>query len=101
MRHKTTEPTRFYALLSRHWWLAFLLLGASFVSFGITLLNFLQVFQAALSFLRAHGVDAIREGVLWQLAELILIGYVAAGFYVLFKVCEHALVQRATHKRGT
>jgi hypothetical protein len=40
----------------------------------------------------------VREGGLVQLAELGFYGYVAAMFYIVFKVCEKALVERLTHR---
>ena len=93
-------PSRFFRLLHRHWWLAFLLLGVSFVLFGVASLNLLHVFEAAWDFLLEYGADAVSEGVLWQLGELVVSGYVAAAFYVLFKVCEKVLVERVSIKEG-
>jgi len=89
-----------YALLYEHAWLAFLLMGLSFVLFGVATLNLLYIFRAAWEFLVTHGWDAVREGVLMQIAELVVSGYLAAAFYVLFKVCEKALVERASRPGG-
>jgi hypothetical protein len=96
------NPTqsRLYVFLYRRWWLAFVLLGLSFVLFGVSTLNLLYVFQAAWEFLVVHGWDAVREGVVMQLIELVLSGYVAAAFYVLFKICEKVLVDRSTSAKG-
>jgi hypothetical protein len=93
-------PSRFYRLLYRRWWFTFLLLGLSFVFFGVATLNLLYLFKAAWDFLLTHGFDAVREGVLLQLVELVFSGYLAAAFYVLFKVCEKVLVDRATSAKG-
>jgi hypothetical protein len=46
-----------------------------------------------------HGVDAVREGGLMQLVGLILSGYMAAAFYVFFKLCEKVLVERLSVTR--
>jgi hypothetical protein len=89
-----------YPLLHEHAWLAFLLLGVSFVLFGVATLNLLYIFRAAWEFLVMYGWEAVREGVLMQMAELILSGYAAAAFYVLFKVCEKALVERVSKPKG-
>ncbi len=89
-----------YVLLYANAWLAFLLMGVSFVLFGLATLNLLHVFNAAWEFLLTHGWDAVREGVLMQMAELVVSGYGAAAFYVLFKLCEKALVERASRPRG-
>jgi hypothetical protein len=89
-----------YVLLHENAWLAFVLMGLSFVLFGVATLNLLNVFHAAWEFLVMHGWDAVREGVLMQIAELVISGYGAAAFYVLFKLCEKALVERASRPRG-
>lgn len=91
------RDTRLFRILLRHWWLALLLMGVSFVLFGIASLNLLGMLRANLSFLVDYGIEAVREGGLMQLAELAFYGYIAAAFYVVFKVCEKALVKRITH----
>jgi len=86
--------SRLYAFLSKRWWLTFVLLGLNFVLFGLTSLNLLHSLGANLEFLGMHGIDAVREGGLMQLVGLIFSGYLAALFYVLFKLCEKVLVER-------
>jgi hypothetical protein len=86
--------TRLYRSLSQRWWLAFVLMGVSFVAFGFASVNLLQILGANLAFLGMHGLDAVREGALWQLAGLIVNGVVAAACYVAFKLCEKVLVER-------
>ena len=86
--------SRLYAFLARYWWLTFVLMGVSFVLFGFMTLNLLHTLGANLEFLGMHGVDAVREGGLTQLLGLILSGYLAAAFYVFFKLCEKVLVER-------
>ena len=85
--------SRLYAFLSKRWWLTFLLMGASFVMFGLVSLNLLHVLSANFEFLGMYGLDAVREGGLVQLLGLIVSGYAAAMFYVLFKLCEKVLVE--------
>ncbi len=92
------RSTRLYAYLSRHWLLAWGLMGVSFVLFGLLTLNLLQLFNANLNFLAANGVDAIRDGGLLQLFELLATGYLAVGCYVAFKFCEKVLVERLALK---
>jgi len=41
-----------------------------------------------------YGADAVREGGLRQLIEMVLSGYFAAACYVVFKLCEKVLVER-------
>ena len=88
------NSSRLYVFLSRRWWLAFLLMGVSFALFGLMSLNLLHALGANITFLGMHGVDAVREGGLQQLVELVASGYAAALFYVLFKLCEKVLVER-------
>jgi hypothetical protein len=91
--------SRLYAFLSKRWWLTFILMGVSFVLFGLLTLNLLHTLGANLEFLGMHGVDAVREGGLMQLVGLILSGYMAAAFYVFFKLCEKVLVERLSVTR--
>jgi hypothetical protein len=86
--------SRLYAYFVRRWWLAWAVMGASFVLFGLLTLNLLQTFNANLNFLSEHGLDAVREGGLRQLIELVVTGYLAVACYVVFKFCEKVLVDR-------
>ena len=91
--------SRVYRFLSRRWWLAFILMGVSFVLFGLVTLNLLHTLSANLEFLTTYGFEAVHEGGLVQLLELVVSGYAAAAFYVFFKLCEKVLVERlATRK---
>ena len=91
--------SRLYRFLLRRWWVTFILMGVSFVLFGLVTLNLLHTLSANLEFLSSYGFEAVREGGLWQLVELVGSGYVAAASYVFFKLCEKVLVERlATQK---
>lgn len=85
----------------RRWVLSFLLMGVAFVVFGMLSLNLVQVFAANIRFLADHGLEAIKEGGLLQLLELVISAYGAVAFYVVFKTCEHALVERLAHYRNS
>jgi hypothetical protein len=91
------QPTRLFRLLSRRWWVALLVMGLSFVLFGLASLNLIGVLRANLAFLLRHGADAVRDGGLLQLLELAAYGYAAAACYVVFKLCEKALVERIAY----
>ena len=86
--------TPFFRWLQQHWLCTYGLMGVGFVVFGAASLNLVQVFAANLNFLAEHGMDAVREGALRQLGELVVSAYLAVAFYLLFKTCELALVQR-------
>jgi len=93
MSHEMSHG-RLYAFLLAHWWLAFLVFGISFVSFGLLSLNLVHLFAANFEFLSMYGVQAVRDGGLSQLLEIIASGFVAAAFYLVFKLCEKVLVER-------
>ena len=91
--------SRLYHFLLRRWWATFILMGLSFAVFGLVTLNLLHTLGANLEFLSMYGAEAVREGGLWQLVELVVSGYLAAASYVFFKLCEKVLVERlATRK---
>ena len=91
---------RLYVFLYVRWWLTFLLLGVSFVLFGFITLNLLHTLVANFEFLSMYGVEAVREGGLLQLLEIVGSGYFAAISYVVFKVCERVLVERLLADKG-
>ncbi len=102
----TTPPTRnptapshsrLFGWLVWHWVCTYALMGLGFLAFGASSLHLAQYVAANLSFLGMHGLDAIMDGGLWQSLELLLNAYAAVAFYLLFKTCEHALVERLAH----
>jgi hypothetical protein len=92
--------SRVYSFLARRWWLAFILMGVSFVLFGLVTLNLLHTLSANFEFLSMYGFDAVREGGLLQLLEMVASGYFAAACYVVFKLCEKILVERLATDQG-
>ena len=95
----TTAPSALYLFLYRRGWLTFLLLGASFVLFGLASANLIRSVMASWEFLATYGVDAVRDGGLWQFGTLVVSGYLAVAFYVVFKFCEKVLVERLSNAR--
>ena len=93
---------RLYAFLLAHWGLAFVAFGISFVAFGLLSLNLLHMLAANFEFLSMYGVQAVRDGGLSQLLEIIASGFVAAAcrnsvepaLHDGFKLCEKVLVER-------
>ena len=86
--------SRLHTFLYQRWWATFILLGVSFVLFGFLTLNLLHTLIANFEFLTMYGVEAVREGGLLQLLEIVASGYFAAASYVVFKLCEKVLVER-------
>jgi hypothetical protein len=94
--------SRLYVFLAKRWWVAFVLLGVSFVLGGMVTLNLLHTLSANVEFLSNYGLDALREGGLRQFVEIVVSGYFAAACYVVFKLCEKVLVGRLSNKnQGT
>lgn len=85
---------RFYLWLMRHPVACFLLLSVSFIVFGAVTLDLAKVLLANLGFLGRHGWDAVLDSGLWQLLGLLLQAAGGLAAYVLFKLCEHALIHR-------
>ena len=93
----TGYQSRLFVWMVRHWLCTFSAMGIAFVMFGMLSLNIVQVISANIHFLLEHGFQAIQDGGLEQLLELLFSAYGAVAFYVMFKTCEHALVQRLAH----
>ncbi len=81
------------AVLSRRW-ATFILLGLAFFCFGAGTLNLFVLLRANAALIAAHGWQAIMDGGLRQLLELLLTGYASVAAYVVLKVCEYALVRQ-------
>lgn len=81
------------AVLSRRW-ATFILLGLAFFCFGAGTLNLFVLLRANAELIATHGWQAIMDGGLRQLLELLLTGYASVGAYVVLKVCEFALVRQ-------
>ena len=93
----TGYKSRLFMWMVRHWVSTYLVMGIAFVMFGMLSLNIVQVFSANIRFLLEYGFQAVMDGGLGQLLELVLSVYGAIAFYVAFKTCEHALVERLAH----
>ena len=83
--------TLFQQLVLSRRWATFLLLGISFLIFGASTINIGQLLMSNTRLLREYGWQAVMDGALWQLAELVSSGYLGMAAYVVFKTCEHRL----------
>ena len=72
----------------------FLLAGVAAMVFAFSTVNLFSQSFASIGFLREHGWDAVRHGVLVQMTELLASGAVALFSWLTFKVCEHVLEDR-------
>jgi len=84
--------------LQRHFGLTFVLMGLSFFLFGLLSLNLIYLFKSNIDLFLQYGTMVIADGALRQLLELIGYGYLSLAFYVMFKACEHIVVERLLAK---
>jgi len=96
----TRRPTRVFAWLVRHPALSFLAMATSFTLFGALSLNLAQYLLANADYLLTYGWLAVMEGGLMQFVELWTQVFVATAAFVVFKLCEVALVERISHRRA-
>lgn len=93
--------SRFFQWLVRRWLATYALMGVGFVSFGVVSLNLVQLFAANANFIFENGFMGLLDGGLIQLVQLVFTAYLAVACYLLFKTCEHALVERLAHYNHT
>lgn len=74
----------------------FIVMGFAFLVFGLGSVNLVHLMMANLNLVSAHGWQALVDGALIQLFELLLSGYGSLLAYVVFKSCEHSLVEVLT-----
>ena len=72
----------------------FVLAGTVAVIFAFVTVNLFSQAMASVAFLQTHGKDAIANGALWQVFELLASGSLALLLWLIFKGCEHVLVDR-------
>ena len=65
-------------ILSRLW-VTFVVLGVSFFVFGAATVNLGRLFLANSRLLTDYGWQAVMDGALWQLVDLVITGYVSMG----------------------
>ncbi len=88
----------FQRLVLSRLWLTFVVLGLSFFAFGAGTLNLGLLFMANARFIGEHGWQAVMDGALGQLLQLILSGYLSIAAYVVFETCEHRLSHWLAHE---
>ncbi|MCT4559016.1 MAG: hypothetical protein N4A61_13275 [Pelagimonas sp.] len=74
--------------------LVFVLAGFVATVFAFVTVNLFTYAMANASFIREHGIEALRHGAIWQMVELLGWGALALLCWVTFKLCEHVLVDR-------
>jgi len=84
------------AFLRRRPLLTFLLMGAFFLLSGVTSINLYVVLKANIDLVRMYGAQAIEDGALRQLVEILGTAISSIVFFVLFVVCERIVVDHFT-----
>ena len=97
LKHRV-NPRRLPEFLFRHPWLTFVLMGASFLLFGITSVNLYVLLAANINLVIDYGMMAVADGALQQLAQLLGSLALSLLFYLLFALCDRVLVRRLTEK---
>jgi hypothetical protein len=86
--------------LSAHFMAAFIVMGLAFIGFGLVSLNLLYLIRANAELVLQHGAMALLDGALQQLLELFGLGFSGLAMYLIFKVCEHILVEKLLNQHG-
>ncbi|MBP9149549.1 MAG: hypothetical protein KBG00_12290 [Rhodoferax sp.] len=81
----------FQRVVLRRTWLCFVVMGLGFFAFGLGTLNLIYIARANATLLMEHGWQAMMDGGLLQLVEILLTGYASLAAYIVFKACEHKL----------
>jgi len=84
------------AFLRRHLLLAFLLMGAFFLLSGVMSIDLYVVLKANVDLFRKYGAQAIDDGALRQLVEILGTAISSIVFFVLFVMCERIVVDHLT-----
>jgi hypothetical protein len=93
----TKTRTRLFDWLVRRYLVTYVLMVALFLVFGLLSLDLVKYVSANANYLLEYGLDALWDGGLHQLIELVVTAFFAVLAYLGFKLCEHALVERAAH----
>lgn len=96
---KENNRTRLFDWMVGHSKSTFVLMSLSFVAFGVLSLNLISYVAANANYLLTYQWMAFVDGGAQQLLEVWLTTFLALGCYLVFKLCEHALIERIAHRR--
>ena len=95
----TRARSLFHRLVLQRAWTCFIVMGLSFLGFGIGTVNLASLLKANLDLLLNYGTQALMDGAALQLFQLLGNAYMAMSFYVVFKACEYRLVHGLSEDR--
>ena len=78
-------------------WLTFIVMGVAFLGFGAGTFNLFFLLKVNTELVLEHGWMAFGDGAAQQSVELLVTAYLSMAAYILFKACEHRLVQWLAH----
>ena len=96
MQRKPNHTPSFHWLV-HHPKSCFVFMSISFVAFGALSVNMVAFVLANANYLLTYRMDALLDGGIQQLFELSVQVLAALAFYLIFKLCEHALIERIAH----
>jgi high-affinity Fe2+/Pb2+ permease len=85
---------KFHLIVLTRTWLTFVVLFASFGLFGAGTFNLFNMFSSNWDMITKQGLMAFVSSPALQLLDLLLTLMISMFFYVIFKICEHSLVNR-------
>lgn len=86
----------FTGWLRRHRLACFGLMVAAFLAFGLLTLDLVHLVNANAVLIKENGRQALQDGGLRQIAELLTSAVAAMAAWLVFKVCETLLLQSFT-----
>jgi len=96
MKTTLAKARRLPEFLYRHPALTFVLMGAAFILFGLTSVNLYMLIAANVGLVIEYGAQALADGALEQLVDLLGSTVLAILLFLLFMLCERTLVRRLT-----
>lgn len=91
---------KFYIWLCEHSVSCFALLTASFLVFGKLSFDLVHLFSANAEYILDNGWMGLVDGGFQQLLELLATSCAAMIAYLIFKLCENALIERLRHRKN-
>jgi hypothetical protein len=88
---------QFHSIVLKRAWLTFVVLFSSFGLFGAGTLNLFHMFSDNWDTIIKQGLMAFVSSPALQLLDLLFTLILSMFFYVIFKICEHSLVNRFLH----
>ncbi len=96
--HHQPAHSRLHRWLSSHSAACFVLMTLSFLVFGLLSLDLVKMVSANAGFLWRSGWDGLMDGGFAQLLELVTSAVAGIASYLVFKLCEHVLVDKLANK---